>query len=362
MKVEARTPVATLLLIAANIAAAFLLFLQPDLVDSFGFVASAPSLVPAVTNLFLHANLIHLLGNMVFLAAAGPATEQAVGPIRLLGVYFAGGLAGVAAHWILSPAKEMPLIGASGAVAACVVLSAVRFYRSRVMLAPSLSVPLFSLVFVWLALQIAGVAIRIGDPVGGTSYWAHLGGAMAGLLLALAYRAPQAADRHESERVLTEMKERGPAAALAAAERHLSHHPRDVAAHLHKAEALAQLGEKGNAATTLLQAASLASSTELQSVARCVAEWGCLEAIPSAQKIILAEKLKGSDSELASRFLESILEGSSTDESRPEAILGLADLRRETDPETAAKLVSELFQTYPLHPASDVARAKGWTP
>ena len=70
-----RVPVLTLLLIAANMVAAFALFVYPDFAVELGFRPNHPSLVGAITGLFLHANLFHLLGNMVFLAAVGAAVE-----------------------------------------------------------------------------------------------------------------------------------------------------------------------------------------------------------------------------------------------------------------------------------------------
>jgi membrane associated rhomboid family serine protease len=361
LNVDKRTPVVTLLLIAANIAAAFLLVWQPELVDRYGFVAASPQVFPAITCLFLHANLFHLLGNMVFLAAAGPATEAAVGSIRFFGVYLASGLLGVAAHWALSPNKEAPLIGASGAVTGCVALGAVRFYRSKVPLAPSLSAPLFSIVVFWLLLQVVGGFVHIGEEAAGTSYWSHVGGAMAGFTLALAFKAPAEADRRESQRMIAQMSERGPAAVLAAADRHLAQHPRDEGALLQKAEALAKLGDRARAATLYIEVLDRASSARQAEVLDLVSASGCLEDIPSMKRTLYAEQLKSRKQDLAAVLLESVVKGPPSDSQRPDAILALAEIRRDSDPDGANRLVAELFAQYPLHPASEIARAKGWS-
>jgi membrane associated rhomboid family serine protease len=354
------TPIATLLLIAANLAAAFVLFWQPDLLETFGFVPDRPSPLAALTSLFLHANLIHLLGNMVFLAAAGPATESAVGPLKLLGVYFAGGLVGVAAHWMLGNAGSAPLIGASGAVAACAALAGVRFHRVRVPLAPSFQVPLLAVVVAWLLLQVLGGVIRFGEEYGGVSYWAHVGGVVAGLLLALAFRAGADAERAESRQAMWEMDERGPAAALAAAELHLKLHPTDPEALLRKAEALAQLGEKEEACQIFAGLLERLPDSRLAEAAERATAMGCLEGISSSRRTRLAHRLSAGRPELALQLLESVVKGPAEDSERPDAMLALAELRRANDPEGANRLVSELFERYPLHPAAEIARAKGW--
>jgi membrane associated rhomboid family serine protease len=80
--VRRSSPVVTLLLIAGNILAAFALLFNPELAFAFGFRPDHPSLAGAISCLFLHSNVVHLLGNMVFLAAVGVAVELAAGRIQ----------------------------------------------------------------------------------------------------------------------------------------------------------------------------------------------------------------------------------------------------------------------------------------
>ena len=355
-------PIATLLIIAANIAAAFLTFIDPTLIDTYGFVSAQPNAIAAVACLFLHANVIHLLGNMVFLAAAGPATEPAFGSLKFFGVYLASGLAGVAAHWAFSKGSEIPLIGASGAVAGCVVLGAVRFNRTKVSLAPNLNVSLLLVVGLWLVLQILGATVKLDSDPGGTSYWAHIGGALAGLLLALAYKAPKEADRIESHKMLETMSARGPAAALAAAEKHLAAHPGDPKALIEKADALAKLGEKSQAARSYLEALSKTpEKAQLQIIERAEKS-ACLPHFPSMKRAQLAAKLKAANPELAAKLLESVVSGPKDDAQRPDAMLELAEIHRDSDPEKAKRLITELVENYPLHPAVEIVRTRGLTP
>lgn len=362
MNAAKRTPAITLILIAANIAAAFLFVLQPELLNTFGFVSARPSFVTVLTSLFLHANLLHLLGNMVFLAAAGPATESAVGSIRFFGVYLSGGVVGVLSHWVMAPGASTPLIGASGAVAACVALGSVRFYRTKVPLAPGIAVPVVGVALAWVLLQVLGGMFKLGMDVGGTAYWAHVGGALTGLLLALAFRTNAEADRLASHEVIAEMNERGPGAALAAAELHLSSHPNDLKALLEQAEALVQLGEKGRASQAFCTALEICPEAEQSPILEKAARSNCLNAIPSLRRTLLAERIRSQNGEVAGLILESVVVGPTTDGQRPDALLALAEIRRDSDPAGAAKLVQELFQAYPLHPAADLARAKGWAP
>ena len=85
----------TLVLVAANLAVAFFAPFSP-MMANFAFDPFKPNLLSALTCLFLHdpSNILHLLGNMVFLAAVGPLVESSLGPTKFLVVYLVGGLAG----------------------------------------------------------------------------------------------------------------------------------------------------------------------------------------------------------------------------------------------------------------------------
>lgn len=360
MNVDRRTPIVSLLLIAANIAAAFLLLWQPSVIDAYGFVPARPSVVAALVSLFLHQNLFHLLGNMLFLAAAGPAAEKAVGSLRFFGVYLACGLAGIAAHWFLAGMPEVPLIGASGAVAGCVALASVRFYGVRVPLAPGFSVPLLAVSAAWLGLQVVGGMVSLTTQTAAVSFWAHVGGAAAGLLLALAFRTQKDAYREASSRRIEEMAERSPAATLAAAEDHLKSHPNDLDALLEKGGSLARLGEREAAAEAFRAAFESAPPARQADVVACVAESDCLEALPASKRAFLAAKLQYGQTDLAARLYESVVRDPQADSLRPDALLALAEIRREANPDEASRFVTELLTAYPLHPAAEIAKSKGW--
>ncbi|MFQ3677959.1 MAG: rhomboid family intramembrane serine protease [Fimbriimonadaceae bacterium] len=366
-----RVPVVTLIMIAANLAAAFAVVLDPDLIAKFGFVASAPSAYAALTSLFLHANLVHLLGNMVFLAAVGPAVEFAARPWRFAVVYFLGGLGGVGLHWLMlrSDPTAAPLIGASAAVAACAAFFSLRYTRLRVPVAPNVGVPVLAVTTVWVVLQVAGAFLPTQPPdsnlvggrwAGGTAWWAHIGGFVVGLGLALVFRAHRDESVQFGHAVLDQMNERGPAAALAAAELHLRTHADDLRALQEAATAAEQLGDYDRAANHLLNLLELLPESQQAPVLLRLEHLSALERLPSVRRTMLADRVKASSLPAARALLQSVIRHAD-DPQRPEALLALADLMRESDPEPATAMVQELFEKYPLHPAAEIARRRGWS-
>jgi membrane associated rhomboid family serine protease len=361
--VNTRVPWITLLLIAANIIPAFGLFFDPEIAYSFGFRPDVPSVLTALTGMFLHLNVVHLLGNMVFLAAVGPSVESAVGALKFFLIYLVGGLVGVLAHWLLTRRAEDPglLIGASGAVAACVGYASVRYFGVQVPLTPKVRVPIWSVAAIWVVLQVIGGFVRLGDPQGSVAFWDHLGGFAAGVLFSLIFRATTSVQIEAGHKSLTDMSERSPAAALAAAEQHLRRHPNDLRALREKADAQSSLGDHEHEAETRSLIYELSTGSELGAAARELAlcEPKKLSQIATIRRIRDAEALSNTDSEAAATLLQSVVEGPVDDPMRPDAILALATLVQAREPERASGLLAELDARYPLHPVADLARAKG---
>lgn len=353
----------TLLLIAANMFAAFALLWRPDLVPQFGFNSAAPTFQDAITSLFLHSNLFHLMGNMVFLAAVGPAVEKA-SAWRFAVVYFVGGLAGVSLHWLFmrSLVDPAPLIGASGAVAAAAAYYSLRYMHTRVPLAPRVSVPVLAVVGLWLGLQILGAVVNVGGSSHGTSYWAHIGGFLTGVLFSFVFRAPREASLQKGREQIEQMELRSPAAVLSTARAHLLEHPNDLSALRSLAAAHATVDDPDNEASVLLEL--LEKSTEANdehTVLERLLVLHRIQLIPSLRRTLMAEKLKLEKPDLARRLLLSVAKGPDDDAQRPDALLALASLDKD-EPEQQKTWLSELFQVYPLHPACELAKARGWAP
>lgn len=349
-----RAPVITLIVVALNILAAYGLLVRPELLFTLGFDVQAFKPWMPLTSLFLHQNVVHLLGNMVFLAAVGPRVEEAAGPWRFLLVYLGGGLAGGLAHALLAPAgpMAMPLIGASGCVAACIAYYSIRYVGLQVTLAPKIGVPMLAITVVWVALQVLGAFVSLGGEVTGTAYWAHLGGFAAGLAFAALFRAKRDADRQLGHAVMDRLDDRSPAAKLAATELHLEEHPEDVIALLKRADTLAMLGDRDHEADALIQALDkLPESEQPRLLARLIGI-GQIQRLPSLRRTLLAERFRVAHEDLAKGLLLSVVAGSPDDPQRPEALLALASLGE-------ASYLQELRERFSLHPACDLARARG---
>lgn len=349
------TPVVTVALLLTNIAVAFFLVIQTGFVYDFGFNARKPSLLDAFTSLFMHQNVPHLLANMVFLAAVGPAVEAAAKAWRFAIVYLAGGLLGVLAHWVFAPKNESTfLIGASGCIAACIAYYNIRYVRLHVALAPKMGASILGVTAFWLLLQVIGAFKPIA---GGTpAFWAHLGGFVAGLLLAVSFKAPKDAERQLGHAVVDRMDDRSPAAKLAATDLHLADHPGDVQALFKKSEALATLGDRDHEAEVLVEMLSKLPERDQPPVLARLIGIGQIRRVPSLRLTLLAEKFRAGNPELSKSLLLSVLGGDAKDPQRPEALLALATLLGK---EEGAAYLEELAKDFDMHPAADLARTRG---
>ncbi len=189
-----RTPYVTYGLIAANILvfiSYFGLFDDPRALNLFFFewglvpVQLSDDPLDVLTSMFLHGGIMHLGGNMLFLWIFGDNLEDELGHLPFLGFYLAGGAAAALTQVFADPSSTIPVVGASGAVAAVMGGYILLFPKARV------DVFLFLILFplrawivlgIWFGMQIVNGAVA--DPMGGgVAYWAHAGGFVAGLLM-----------------------------------------------------------------------------------------------------------------------------------------------------------------------------------
>ncbi len=360
MKQRARPPVVTLILIAANLGAAFAVLGFPDLIANFGFRSDAPSFQAALVSMFLHANVVHLLGNMVFLAAVGAAVEMASGSLRFASVYFLSGLIGTLAHFLVTKNSPNPqvYIGASGCIAGCVGYYSFRYVGLKAPIFPGKEVSVLSVTVLWLILQIVGAFVRLGDNAG-TAYWAHIGGFATGVLLSLLFRAPDLGQARMGHALIDSMSERGPAAVAATARHHLRTHPKDPKALEHLANAYGDLDELTRETEALISLFDVATEEQQPNILTRILEVGKADRISTLRRTMLAERFKDHYPILCVQLLETVV-AEQDDAQRPEAMLALAALVRESQPERAQELLVELKHKYPIHPAMDVARTRGW--
>jgi len=147
-----------------------------------------------VTSMFLHAGWLHLLGNMLYLWIFANNVEDRLGHAAFLGFYLVGGFAAALAQVAIDPASTVPMIGASGAISATLGAYLVFFPGARVLSLVFLGffyqlipVPAIVVLGLWFVLQLVdGLgSLGVGGATGGVAFFAHIGGFVAGALIAL---------------------------------------------------------------------------------------------------------------------------------------------------------------------------------
>ncbi len=153
---------------------------------------AVPERYTLITYMFLHGDIFHLTGNMLFLWVFGDNVEDRLGHFRFLGFYLICGIAGGLAHALMLPGSDAPLIGASGAVAGVVMAYLLMYPRVRVWVLVLRALPIRInaawALGAWVASQFAMLALPYivkGIELGPVSWWAHIGGIVAGGLLIL---------------------------------------------------------------------------------------------------------------------------------------------------------------------------------
>lgn len=143
------------------------------------------------TSMFMHAGLLHLLGNMLYLWIFGDNVEDALGHARYLFFYLAGGVAASLTHVFLYPFSQIPTVGASGAIAATLGAYLVLFpHRQVVTLIPFgffiqiARIPAVIVLGMWFLLELFQGTLALGmEQLGGVAFWAHIGGFVFGMLV-----------------------------------------------------------------------------------------------------------------------------------------------------------------------------------
>ncbi len=151
-----------------------------------------PTWATIFTGMFMHASIIHIGGNMLFLWIFGNNVEDAMGPVKYLGFYIVGGLAALALQVAIGPSSEVPTLGASGAIAAVLAGYIVLYPRARVLTLviiifffTVIELPAFLFLGIWFVEQAVFGAANLTTPTGGgggVAYFAHVGGFIFGLL------------------------------------------------------------------------------------------------------------------------------------------------------------------------------------
>src|SRR4030066_2291299 len=189
-------PLVTYALVALNV---FFFFVELSGGDAFimkwAFVPSRflanPSgdFLTLFTSMFMHAGWVHLGGNMLYLWIFGDNVEDRFGHLKFIIFYLLCGVAAIFAQLAFSAGSNVPTLGASGAIAGVLGAYLVMFPRGKVNVLMGRGVipmPALLVIGLWIVLQLFSGIGSIADTsqTGGVAYMAHIGGFLAGLVLA----------------------------------------------------------------------------------------------------------------------------------------------------------------------------------
>ena len=151
----------------------------------------SPIWLTLFSSMFMHGGWAHLGGNMLFLFIFGDNVERLYGFFRYLVFYLVCGLVASYAQVLSNPESVIPSLGASGAISGVLAAYLVNFPQNRVRVLVGLryatQVPALMMIGLWALLQFAsGIgSIAVSDQTGGgVAYWAHIGGFIAGAVIA----------------------------------------------------------------------------------------------------------------------------------------------------------------------------------
>ena len=218
-------PIVNLLILAANVAVFFLLQLPSDaftmgfsaipkeILSGTDLVGPTPIQLPdgttesldqapgpspiqltLLTSMFMHGGFAHIAGNMLFLFVFGDNVEKAFGSLLYAAFYLVCGVVASLAHVMFSAESIIPSLGASGAISGVLAGYLVLFPKNRVKVLVAMrfvqEVPAIVMIGLWAVFQfIAGAAsITESAQTSGVAYMAHIGGFVAGLVLAFLLR------------------------------------------------------------------------------------------------------------------------------------------------------------------------------
>jgi membrane associated rhomboid family serine protease len=153
-----------------------------------GFI-QVPPWLSIFTSMFVHGGLLHVAGNMLYLAIFGNNIEEAMGHARYLLFYLLCGVAAALTLAFIDPGAQFPMVGASGAISGVLAAYILLYPRARVTVIVPLGIIIwpftlsaFWVVGLWFVLQLVSAALT--DPAqAGVAWWAHVGGFAAGLAL-----------------------------------------------------------------------------------------------------------------------------------------------------------------------------------
>lgn len=156
-----------------------------------------PPVLTLFTSMFLHGGWLHLGGNMLFLWIFGNNIEDVLGHLKFLIFYALSGVGAGFAQMLVDTSSQVPMVGASGAIAGILAAYMVLFPRARILtlvwlgfFVTTVRIAAIWFLGIWLGLQWLN-ALTTTAGGSGVAWWAHLGGFGAGLILLVFLKPPK---------------------------------------------------------------------------------------------------------------------------------------------------------------------------
>jgi membrane associated rhomboid family serine protease len=191
-------PVTITLLIALNVLVFLYEFsLDPysrnHFISVYGLIPVRFHLYAVVTSMFLHGGWMHIIGNMWFLWIFGDNIEDVMGHGKFLAFYLVCGVVAGLTQTLFNADSRVPMVGASGAIAGVMGAYLIKFPHARIVTLvfififfTTIEVPAVLMLLYWFAIQLFSGFGSIGYShisQGGTAWFAHVGGFIAGMVL-----------------------------------------------------------------------------------------------------------------------------------------------------------------------------------
>jgi membrane associated rhomboid family serine protease len=152
-----------------------------------GQVGFEAAFLPLITSMFLHAGLLHLAGNMLFLWIFGDNVEDFFGHLPYLLFYVVCGIGAGLLHILFNLGSSLPALGASGAISGVMGAYMLLYPRERILTLVFIFLVPIPAVFIlgyWFLLQfLSGISALGASASGGVAVWAHVGGFVLGMLV-----------------------------------------------------------------------------------------------------------------------------------------------------------------------------------
>ena len=171
------------------------LILPPEslghIISTYALTPAAPSVITVFTSMFMHGGLMHIIFNMWFLWIFGDNIESVLGHKRYVLFYLLCGVGAALAQIQINTGSQIPMVGASGAIAGVLGAYLIRFPRATVQVLVILiifitfiRVPAMVVIGIWFFSNLtAGLGTLGIEETGGTAWFAHLGGFVSGVVL-----------------------------------------------------------------------------------------------------------------------------------------------------------------------------------